>query len=134
MKFTDDVEMPLAELQKFVAGAPVSMPWPIRGADADADTYLESHRFTHGRQHSVTRAHWEKLRAISRGYGEAEERAARALGVDKGTFCELMLDLWGETLSARRDRIAEPGANAQKRGRIARQLRQELEEAHSGKR
>ena len=124
---TDEVAIPLGELREIVAGAKVSMPPATPGAAAEKIlAYLETHNLPKGRQ--------KKLWAIYRDYGEAEERAAAALGVDKETLCGLMLDLWGETLSARRDRIADPAANAQKRGRIARQLRHELEEAHHGKR
>ncbi len=123
---TDEASMPLDVLRGILTGEPISLPPTLAVAAERMVTYLETHPLPKGQQ--------PRLWAIYNSYGEAEERAAAALGVDRETLCWLMLNQWGESLSAHRDRIAEPGANAQKRGRIARQLRQELEEAHRGNR
>ena len=79
----------------------------------------------------MSRARLKKLSAIWEQCGEAEDRAARDLGIDLGSLCELMLDLWGTSLSLKRDQIAGPNSNAQKRGRVARELRKQLREALS---
>jgi hypothetical protein len=66
---------------------------------------------------------------IHRDYGEAEDRAARAFGVDRATLVEAMADTWGCSLSARRDMLAGEDATAQKRGIVTRALRAELRKA-----
>jgi hypothetical protein len=40
-----------------------------------------------------------------------------------------MAELWGRTFVAERDRRAGPDVNAQRRGRISRQLKAELQKA-----
>jgi hypothetical protein len=66
---------------------------------------------------------------IARECGEAEQRAAAALGVDLATLVDTMSALWGHTLTVERDRLAGPEANAQTRGRITRALRDQLRKA-----
>lgn len=70
---------------------------------------------------------------IARECGLTEERTARAFGVSTGRLVQAMADLWGHTLSVERDRLAGPQASQQKRGRITRQLREQLrKEIHDG--
>jgi hypothetical protein len=69
------------------------------------------------------------LFAIHRDCGDPEARAARALGVEHSELVELMADVWGHTLTTERDKRAGPDANAQTRGQITRDLRNELREA-----
>lgn len=69
---------------------------------------------------------------ISRRAGEAEERAAKALGVHLHDVIVASAYLWGRTLSDERDRRAGDEASAQKRGRITRQLYDELKAALDG--
>lgn len=63
--------------------------------------------------------------------GLTEDRLARRLGIDRGRLAGVSFLLWGSTFSEERDRRAGPGANQQKRGRVSRELREELEEALS---
>lgn len=58
----------------------------------------------------------------------AEQRLAKALRIDRARLAEVSQDLWGATFTTERDRRAGAG-NQQKRGRIARELRAELEKA-----
>ena len=60
------------------------------------------------------------------GSGESEQRAAKELGIDLTRMIHESADLWGHSFSAERDRRAGPDANAQKRGRVSRQLKDEL--------
>ena len=53
-------------------------------------------------------------------------RQAKALGIEPARLAQLCFRLWGGTFSEERDRRAGPHANAQKRGRVARELRAEL--------
>lgn len=64
--------------------------------------------------------------------GEAEERAARALDIDTYDLAIAAAYLWGRSLSDERDRRAGSSATAQKRGRITRQLYDELKAALDG--
>jgi hypothetical protein len=58
---------------------------------------------------------------------DADRRACADLGVDLATGIAAMARLWeGRPLSAQRDAIAEPGANAQRLGIIARRLKAQL--------
>lgn len=63
--------------------------------------------------------------------GLAEQRAAQSLGITGGRFASLSCELWGRSFADERDHRAGPGASAQKRGRIARALKDELRQAIS---
>ena len=62
--------------------------------------------------------------------GEAEERAGRTLGVSKMDVAYLAVGLWGRTLVEERDRRVgddvPPASRAAKRGRVTRQLVEDL--------
>lgn len=59
----------------------------------------------------------------------AEQRLARQLGIEAVKLGAVAFQLWGKTYSEERDRRAGSDANQQKKGRISRELRAELEEA-----
>jgi hypothetical protein len=61
--------------------------------------------------------------------GLTEHRLAQRLGVTPVKVADQSFLLWQSTFSEERDRRAGPDANQQKRGRISRELRTELEEA-----
>lgn len=61
----------------------------------------------------------------------AEQRLARALGIEEERLAELSQQLWGTTFTAERDRRAGAG-NQQKKGQISRELRAELEKEIKG--
>lgn len=69
----------------------------------------------------------ELSRAIASA-GLAEQRAAKDLGVDVERLALLALSRWGRTWSAERDDRAGEGANAQRRGQVARSMKDELRE------
>lgn len=64
--------------------------------------------------------------AIYAQTGEAESRAAKALGIDEYDLAFASAYLWGRSLSDERDERSGPSASAQKRGRITRQLYDEM--------
>jgi transcriptional regulator with XRE-family HTH domain len=71
----------------------------------------------------------EKYWQIVRRAGETEERAGRTLGLDKHTVTEMAAGLWGRTLAEERDaRVGDVplASRAAKRGRVTRQLLDEL--------
>ena len=59
--------------------------------------------------------------------GLTEHRVAATLGIDTEQLGARSLQLWNTTFSSERDRRAGPDANAQRKGRITRQLKAELE-------
>ncbi|MFZ0718130.1 hypothetical protein [Mycobacterium sp.] len=61
--------------------------------------------------------------------GLTEHRLAKRLGLSALELASLSAELWQTTFSKERDRRAGPDANQQKRGRISRELRAELEKA-----
>lgn len=73
---------------------------------------------------SVGRVGRARLRA-----GASEERIAQQLGIDQTLMAAMSLHIWGRTLSEERDRRAGETANAQRRGQVARALKQELKRA-----
>lgn len=72
---------------------------------------------------------FEELRLALRRSGLAEDRLARQLEITPEQLAALSLRLWQSTFSEERDRRAGPDANQQKKGRISRELRNELEKA-----
>lgn len=128
VELTDTLQVPLALVRAALKGKPADLPQPsVSSNEVLMHDYLAQR--TGAKPISGTRL--KKLSEIWDHWGEPEDRAARALGIDQGTLCELMLDLWGTTLSLKRDQLAGSNANAQKRGRVARELRKQLREAIS---
>jgi transcriptional regulator with XRE-family HTH domain len=61
--------------------------------------------------------------------GLAEQRLAKALGIDDSRLADVSQRLWGNTVSEERDKRAGAGANQQKKARVSRELRAEIEKA-----
>lgn len=99
----DNRTVTLAELRASMTGQAVGSPVKPRGRD--------------------------RVTTVRMSMVDADTRAARDLGLTDERAASCMAALWGRTLSAERDRRAGPDANAQKRGRIARDLKTELREA-----
>lgn len=70
-----------------------------------------------------------QVRQAVRDRGLADHRAARKLGWTDDEFLRHCLDRWGRMLSVETERRAGPDANAQRRGRITRELIDELKGA-----
>lgn len=128
VELTDTLQVPLDVIRTALNGKP---PTPPRPGTSTTEVLMQDYLAQRVGGKPISRARLKKLSAIWDQCGEAEDRAARALGIDQGSLCELMLDLWGTTLSVKRDQLAGPDANAQKRGRVARELREQLREALS---
>jgi transcriptional regulator with XRE-family HTH domain len=73
-----------------------------------------------------------RYRAVLADFSDSDARLAKALDVGRSTAAAAMAAAWGKTFVARRDELAGPDANAQKRGRIARELKAELKELLDG--
>jgi len=61
--------------------------------------------------------------------GLTEHRLAQRLDISRALLADVSYRLWNGTFSEERDRRAGAEANQQKRGRVSRELRAELEEA-----
>lgn len=134
---TPDGPDPLGEA---VAGACRGRPWPLETVEllgADEVGVQEVHKSIRG---------YALSRAIVDGYldpdvaaadlaltrqrsGLTEDRVAQRLGISRDRLAAVSFRLWQSTFSEKRDQLAGPEANAQKRGRVARELRSELEKA-----
>jgi transcriptional regulator with XRE-family HTH domain len=75
---------------------------------------------------------WGDIATVTREAGETEDRIAKALGVETWVVNRASAKLWKQTVSAERDRRAGPDATKQARGRITRELREELRAAIHG--
>jgi transcriptional regulator with XRE-family HTH domain len=76
---------------------------------------------------SVVDSVFESVFDWSQMLGLTEERLAAGLGISTDRLGAEALRLWNTTFSAQRDRLAGPDANPQRKGRITRQLKAELE-------
>jgi hypothetical protein len=69
------------------------------------------------------------VQKVAQSMLEADYRIAKSLGLEVDQAAVEMAALWGSSFTAERDRRAGPDANPQKRGRISRELKADLEEA-----
>jgi hypothetical protein len=121
----DRLTVTLAKLRAWLSGEPVAltgralsgmsetMLWITAGAIETPDWAGISHEL-HVR--------------VLRDFREADRRVCKAIGVELDDGAAAMAMLWKRTFTAERDRQAGPDANAQRRGRVARQLKAELRE------
>ncbi|WP_141136452.1 helix-turn-helix domain-containing protein [Rhodococcoides kyotonense] len=65
-------------------------------------------------------------------HNSGDDRAARDLDLSPALLAMWTIKLWSSTFTEERDRRAGPLANAQKRGRVARTLKDELRQAING--
>jgi hypothetical protein len=70
-----------------------------------------------------------RVRKVERSMLEADYRMAHSVGISAELAADEMEALWGRSFTAERDHRAGPDANPQKRGRISRELKAELQEA-----
>ena len=82
-------------------------------------------RFGSRRDRRCSYATAERLRGT-------EERLARDFGLDRERLAAEMAALWRQSFHAERDRRAGGDANAQKKGRVARELKAELRKVLDG--
>lgn len=77
--------------------------------------------------------HDDKFRAaVASHAGVTDKRMARQLGMSVEDFMVQSIRLWGRTFTDERDKRAGAGSNQQKKGRIAREMRAELEKVRPG--
>jgi hypothetical protein len=121
-----DLTLPGEVLQRYLRGQPVAIE--ARDVADILTASAEAHQDTIKKL--PTRLQSVKLRdlaAVTKEAGETEERVAKALGVETWVVIRASAALWRCTVAAVPDRRAGPDAPNQARGRITRQLREELE-------
>lgn len=69
----------------------------------------------------------QEVARIAATAGVAERRLCKDFSIDPQALAALSLHLWGRSFSEERDRRAGEGANAQRRGRVSRELKSEIE-------
>jgi hypothetical protein len=124
----DNVSAPLATVRAALSGQPATLPKSTKSEQLLRKYAVDIVPEMLAAISQLPPGRYQQLWEVWNDCGEAEGRTGRALGVDMGRLVEAMADTWGHTLSAERDARA-PGASAQKRGQVTRQLRDELRKA-----
>jgi hypothetical protein len=112
-------------LQRYLRGQPVVVEARDIAAilTASAEAHRDKIKKLPPRLQSVK---MRDLATVTEEAGETEERVAKALGVETWVVIRAAAVLWRCTVAAERDRRAGSDATKQARGRITRQLREEL--------
>ncbi len=131
IELTSDLIVGSEELKGFLAGAEIGATQQDWANVVETVNLLGAalSRMTKGwptRLLPLTAERLEKIQRIKHDYGEPEARLAREFGFTRMRMLAEMAEHWGRTFSAERDRRAGTGANAQSKGRVARQLKAEL--------
>jgi transcriptional regulator with XRE-family HTH domain len=117
--------IPSNALQRYLGGAPVTVEPRDIGEFLAAGMKAQEAAI----KQLPTRLQKVKMRdvyLVTKETGETEERVAKALGVETWVVNRASALLWKSTVSAERDRRAGSKASNQARGRITRELREEL--------
>ncbi|GAA4383865.1 hypothetical protein [Tsukamurella soli] len=101
----------------------------IRGADVMLDRIEESDLSLLAQHGPPGQALTEKLAALA-ALTEADRRIARSMDMPPPVFAAWSEKLWRRSFTAERDARAGDDANAQKRGRITREIKAELAAAY----
>jgi hypothetical protein len=133
LTLTDDLVLHSDALQRYLRGEVVDIKL---GDLIDLDALVanvKSHRAELDKlPPPLSKVKFGVVGTVNRQAGEAEDRVAKALGVETWVVNQASAYLWESTVSAERDRRGGPNATPQARGRITRQLREELKAALNG--
>jgi hypothetical protein len=123
VEITDNLAVELSELRDMLAGQPVRMlpQQSVRITVKIPPRIVWPEGLREGHDPEL---HKRVLDALS----ESDVRMCKNIGVIPFVGAAAMAKLWGQTFTAERDRRAGLDANAQRRGRISRQLKAELKE------
>ncbi|MBI3227794.1 MAG: helix-turn-helix transcriptional regulator [Mycolicibacterium cosmeticum] len=127
VQLNDDLDLPAALVAAVCEGKPWSIgPWYLWKPTPGLET-KESLEFWRELMPGDEVVGSPPERVLLRS-GLTEDRLARRLGVDRARLADLSYLLWQRTFSEERDQRAGADANQQKKGRISRELRSELEQ------
>lgn len=136
-RLTDRMAISNASLRKFLSGKPISMDdlqaTPEYQQELDESFPLSLRKIAETLANYQDSDHPQVslvlLLEVSKASTEADHRVARSMGLEPLTFASWCAHLWGQTFTAERDSRSGAEANAQKRGRVSRALKREIEEA-----
>lgn len=114
-----DLTLPLSKLGPMLCGeAAITFPVarPVRGA-------LSGQRIWPIRGGVDNKLH---IRVLN-DFRESDRRMCKSLEVNSDDGAWAMASLWGKTFTAQRDELIPPGAKAQRRGHVSRQLKSDLQ-------
>lgn len=117
----DHLTVEAPRLREVLKGAAVQ--WESRDALADVLEHVDEFAAL---PRSLRPVNVDQFRAVAIDLGEPDMRMAASIGADRTTAAAAMAKLWGRTFTAERDARAGSGANAQKKGRVARDLKKEM--------
>jgi transcriptional regulator with XRE-family HTH domain len=122
VQINDAVTVPAAALADAMAGKPVTGS-PV-AAEQPTEKTSPWKRLPLRLRREVNVFDWLEVKGNLR---DTDKRLCRELDIDYDLGAAFMTKLWGQTYIARRDELAGPRANAQRRGQISRQLKTDLE-------
>lgn len=132
IKINDSLALIDDDVAGLLRGRRVDGPEPMEPADEPASllgwkrTPFERRLFHRYEVDVVT------LGRVTKMAGATEARIRKSLGISPQLLAHLSGALWGRSFSEERDRRAGAEANAQRRGRVSRQMQAELKAAIEG--
>ena len=133
VKINDALSLMDVDVVRLLAGQPVNGPEPMDPADSDAAEILGWNRTPFERRLSQRLdADLPTFARIASTAGATEARISKSLGISSPLLAHLSAALWSRSFSEERDRRAGDDVNAQKRGRVSRDMQAELRAAIEG--
>lgn len=130
IQINDSLALFDVDVVRLLSGQPAAGPEPVE-TDADDPALLLGWKQTPFERKVAQ--HYEvdlaKVGRIAKSSGATEDRVRKSLGISTSLLTHLSAALWDKGFSQERDRRAGESANAQKRGRITREMQSELQAA-----
>jgi len=129
VKVNDATTLPASDISRLMLGMELqSLPRRSGQAAPDTSSGLKSPREDTIAAEYTKRARPQSLVAAHRASGATEKKVAASLGISPMLLDILSAALWRRSFAAERDRRAGPGAKAQVRGRVSRELKAEIQQ------
>ena len=130
VKINDSLALLDEEIKGILEGRRIDGPEPVVPVDDDPAGSLGWKRTPLERKifHRLE-VDLPTMARIARTAGATEDRIRKSLGISPQLLAHLSAALWGQSFSVERNRRAGTEANAQKRGRVSRELQAELQSA-----
>ncbi|MFM8856624.1 MAG: helix-turn-helix domain-containing protein [Actinomycetota bacterium] len=130
MTINDELTLMDADIVRLLAGQAAAGPEPVETVKNDAAKALGWKRTPFERK-VIHRYEADPIAfvKIAKTSGATEDRIRKSLGISAMLLTHLSAALWRHSFSEERDRRAGDCANAQKRGRVSREMQAELETA-----
>jgi transcriptional regulator with XRE-family HTH domain len=133
MKINDSLALFDDDIVRLLDGQPATGPEPLERTPGDAANSLGWKRTPFERKvfqrYEVSIPSFVR---VAKNAGATEDRVRKALRISPNLLAHLSAALWERSFSEERDRRAGESANAQKRGRVSREMLAELQAAVEG--